>query len=79
MSGGWWRGARLRLGNQVDGELTTGSINIAYYTGNFVYTILESTSYRQVNLDGLNSMLQLWGPRFTSLMILEPFSQLDPY
>ena len=43
----------LYLGNQVDGELTIGSLNSAHYTGDFVYTNLESTSHRQVNLDGL--------------------------
>ena len=43
----------LFLGNQVDGELTIGSLNSAHYTGDFLYTNLESTSYRQVNLDGL--------------------------
>merc|ERR1712211_55709 len=41
------------LGNQVDGELTIGGVNSAHYTGDFAYTNLESTSYWQVNLDGL--------------------------
>ena len=33
------------LGTQVDGETTIGGVNRAHYTGDFVSTILESTSY----------------------------------
>ena len=55
----WSPSSFFFLGNQVDGELTISSLNSAHYTRGFVYTNLESTSYRQVNLDGLSSMLQL--------------------
>ena len=41
------------LGNQVNKKLTIGDVNSAHYTGDFAYTNLESTSYWQVNLDGL--------------------------
>ena len=41
------------LGNQVNEELTIGGVTSAHYTGDFAYTNLESTSYWQVNLDGL--------------------------
>merc|ERR1712135_172692 len=34
-------------------DLTIGGVNSAHYTGDFAYTNLESTSYWQVNLDGL--------------------------
>ena len=38
--------------NQVNGEVTIGGVNSVHHTGFFVYTNLESTSYRQVNFDG---------------------------
>ena len=41
------------LENQVDDKLTIGGVNSAHYTGDFAYTNLESTSYWQINLDGL--------------------------
>ena len=41
------------LGNLVNEELTIGGVTSAHYTGDFAYTKLESTSYWQVNLDGL--------------------------
>ena len=54
-SGGYWRGARLRLllDNQVDGELAFGGVNSARYTEILVYMNLESTSYWQVICEGL--------------------------
>ena len=41
------------LENQVDDKLTIGGVNSAHYTRDFAYTNLESTSYWQINLDGL--------------------------
>ena len=34
------------LGNQVDGEFPIAGVNGAYYTGEFVYTNLETTAPR---------------------------------
>ena len=41
------------LDNQVDGELAFGGVNSAHCTEILVYMNLESTSYWQVNWDGL--------------------------
>merc|ERR1712107_153015 len=54
-SGGCWRGARLRL---LPWESSRWGVDNRWcqqrhYTGDFAYTNLESTSYWQVNLDGL--------------------------
>ena len=41
------------LDNQVNGELAFGGVNSAHCTEIFVYMNLESTSYWQVNWNGL--------------------------
>ena len=41
------------LDNQVDGELAFGGVKSVHCTDIFVYMYLESTSYWQVNWDGL--------------------------
>ena len=49
----WSPSSPFSLAIKLDGELTSGSLNSAHYTGGFVYKNLERTSCRQVNLDGL--------------------------
>ena len=53
VAGVWWMLALSpslpSAGNQVDAELTIGGVNGADYTGDFVYTNLESTSHWQIH------------------------------
>ena len=62
------------LANQVNEKWTIGS-NSAHYTRDFAYTNLESTSYWQINFDGLKRNGAAGrGPRLTPSLKLEPVS-----
>ena len=52
-SGGYWRGARLRLLPEQSSRRRVGGVNSAHCTEILVYINLESTSYWQLNWDGL--------------------------
>ena len=50
----------IYIGNQVDGEFSITGVNSAYYTGDFMYTNLESTSYRKVFWTAWSSNVKLY-------------------